>query len=434
MGRQRKPPRYWQSRLQDNRTAKQPPSCIRNGDNNGAAVQGEIGAGPITPVCLATEIERTDGSITSEVRRVSSEEIKQAQDIIARAVNADEVAQRKAIDDAILTLYPYCAKPGQREVLHSLIYLREDLILIAGTGFGKSMILQAVSVLLRKSMTIIILPLDQIGDEQSEYIRQIGGIPCFLNRDTISPNLLDKVHQGSFTHILISPELAISDSFRPVASSPSFKQCVSLVVVDEAHLVYHWGRDFRTAYSRLNLLRGWLGSQIPWFACSATLDLQTLESLRKGISFEENVKVQRSSIDRPELLFRIGWIPRGAGFKALQFLFTADEINEESLYKQLNQIPKTIIFFNTRKGAHTAADECLNWLCEIGSQHYTPHQVEQALKVFHRNTASVDKRLFWLNLRKRAFNLKSVLSLPPKLLAWVWTFQTFGEPPNGTSP
>lgn len=361
-------------------------------DGNFTIVQEDKDGATMAPVFLNTETERADGGIASEVRRVSSEQIKQAQNIILRSVKAGEVAQMMAIDIAIATLYPHKTKPGQREALQHLIYLRKDLILIAGTGFGKSMILQAVSVLLQKAVTIVILPLDQIGNEQSEYIRQIGGIPCFLNRDTINPKLLKGVQQRRFTHILISPELAISDNFRPVASNPSFKQFVSLVVVDEAHLVYHWGRAFRTAYSRLNLLRSWLGSQIPWFACSATLDPQTLESLRKGISFEADVKIQRTPIDRPELLFRIGWIPKRAGFKALHFLLTAEEKNVESVYQQLGKIPKTIIFFDSRKDAHTAAEECRNWLLEIRPQHFTPRQVMQALRVFHRNTPSTDKK------------------------------------------
>jgi superfamily II DNA helicase RecQ len=89
-----------------------------------------------------------------------------------------------AIDDAIATLYPHKPKHGQREALHYLIYLRKDLILIAGTGFGKSMVLQAVSLLLQRSITLVILPLNQIGNEQFEFIRQIGGIPCFVNGET----------------------------------------------------------------------------------------------------------------------------------------------------------------------------------------------------------------------------------------------------------
>jgi DEAD/DEAH box helicase len=198
---------------------------------------------------LDTEIVRADGATISEARRVSSEQIKRAQSIITQAVGKDTVIQMDAIDEAIASLYPYKPKPGQREALHHLIYSRKDLILIAGTGFGKSMILQAVSLLIQRSITLVILPLNQVGDEQCEFIRQIGGLPCFLNSETIGPKLLNEVQQGCFTHVLISPELAINDDFRPIASLPSFKQQVSLVVVDEAHLVYHWGRAFRTVYS-----------------------------------------------------------------------------------------------------------------------------------------------------------------------------------------
>ncbi|RJE22630.1 DEXDc [Aspergillus sclerotialis] len=207
------------------------------------------------------------------------------------------------------------------------------------------MILQAVSLLLQKSITIVLLPLAQIGNEQSEYIRQIGGIPCFLNRDTISPKFLKEVQQRGFTHILISPELAIRDDFRLVASSPSFKQQVSLVVVDEAHLVHHWGRAFRTAYPGSHAL------------LHNTLDPETLKSLKKGISFDPDVKVQQMSIDRPELLFQIGWVPKKAGFKALRFLFAADGKTTESVYQTLSEIPKTIIFFDSRKDAHTAGED-----------------------------------------------------------------------------
>jgi hypothetical protein len=52
------------------------------------------------------------------------------------------------------------------------------------------MILQALSVLVNKSITIIILPLDQIRKEQRQYIKEIRGRPYFLNKDNISKKLL----------------------------------------------------------------------------------------------------------------------------------------------------------------------------------------------------------------------------------------------------
>src|SRR5690242_17575188 len=102
------------------------------------------------------------------------------------------------------------------------------------------MILQAVSLLIHKSITVVVLPLDQIGLEQTEYITRIGGRPLFLNADTISMNVLTDIQNGKYTHVLISPELAISDKSHATAIHPVFKERLRLVVIDEAHLVSQW--------------------------------------------------------------------------------------------------------------------------------------------------------------------------------------------------
>ena len=157
--------------------------------------------------------------------------------IIAGAEGAEEVEQNRAIEEAIQLLYPYPPREGQRDALRQLIYKRKDLILIAKTLFGKSMILQAVSILTRKSTTVVVLPLNQIRQEQAKYITCISGRPCFLNADTISSKVLTNIQNGKYTHILISPELAIGDKFYATAINLVFKERLSLVVIDEAYLV-----------------------------------------------------------------------------------------------------------------------------------------------------------------------------------------------------
>jgi hypothetical protein len=62
-------------------------------------------------------------------------------------------------------------------------------------------------------MAIVIFPLDQIGHEQSEYIRQIGGILRFLTETQPAPNSLNEVQQGFSTHILISRALGLATVF-----------------------------------------------------------------------------------------------------------------------------------------------------------------------------------------------------------------------------
>jgi len=194
------------------------------------------------PVQLGIELTDDVGNTKVETRSVLANREAQAQRIIADATRAGKEEQNNAIDEAVQLLYPYAPREGQRNALQHLIYKREDLILIAKTSFGKSMILQAVSILIRKSITVVVLPLNQIGQEQAEYITRIGGTPCFLNADTISTEVLMDIRNGKYTHILISPELAVGDKFHATATNPAFKERLSLVVIDEAHLVSQWGR------------------------------------------------------------------------------------------------------------------------------------------------------------------------------------------------
>jgi superfamily II DNA helicase RecQ len=146
--------------------------------------QLNVHIGAAKPASTQVEVELVDGAV--ETQAVSSSKITHAQEIIAGARGADEQAQKTAVEEAIQHIYPYPPREGQRDALWQLIYQQKDLILIAKTSFGKSMILQAVSILLKKTMTVVILPLDRIGQEQAEYITNIGGRPCFLNADTIN--------------------------------------------------------------------------------------------------------------------------------------------------------------------------------------------------------------------------------------------------------
>ena len=317
--------------------------------------------------------------------------VKRAQQVIATVQTGSLDHQMQAINDAISILYPFSPRPAQQEALHHLIFRRKDLILIAKTSFGKSLILQAVSVLLRKSTSIIMLPLDQIGHEQAAYISRIGGKPCFLNRDTINDKLLKEVESGCFTHVLLSPEIAVGDDFQQIAATPEFKSRVSMVVVDEAHLVKQWGTKFRPAYAQLNVLRSLLGSAIPWFACSATLHRSTLNDLKQNISFQSNVKIQRTSIDRPEILVRLGWIPKRTKqqFTALRFLFCHPQPSESPLLSP-GDIPKTIVFLDSRTDTHKAYQACCDWLANAAPR-YNNRTIHDAVKVYHSNTAQFDK-------------------------------------------
>ncbi|OCK90892.1 uncharacterized protein K441DRAFT_731042, partial [Cenococcum geophilum 1.58] len=174
-------------------------------------------------------------------------------------------------------------------------------MLVAKTSFGKSMIMQALPCLVPNAVVIIVLPLNAIGSEQVKKIAKLPYVrPVHVWEKTISAELIEDIRTGSYTHILISPELLVSDKLHKVLIDPIFRSHVALVVVDEVHLLADWGETFRIAYTQLFKVRSVLVDK-PWFACTATLDPSTFRTVCKLAGFKPNIQVIKTPIDRPEL-------------------------------------------------------------------------------------------------------------------------------------
>ncbi|KAJ5545111.1 ATP-dependent DNA helicase [Penicillium sp. DV-2018c] len=303
--------------------------------------------------------------------------IIKAQEIIEEARDKGEEEQNAAIIEAIEGIYTFPPKDAQREALRQLVFLRNDLILIAKTHFGKSLIWQAVSLL-------------------AECISNLGGKPCILNADTMTDKLLEEVKAGKYTHVLLSPALELHDKFRLMAIQPKFRERLSLVAVDDAHLVARWGRNFRVDPGRLVQLRILAGHDVPWLACSATLDQATLETSWLSVW----AKYQRISVENFRPYFKEGEV-RSAGETA-----------------HLN-IPKTVVFFDTASEAYSALWKCRKWL-ELSDKHrYTPEQTKSFLRVFDQNTAQYDKELMIADFRRLASDSSVRVIFATEALEWV---------------
>jgi superfamily II DNA helicase RecQ len=109
------------------------------------------------------------------------------------------------------------AKDAQVACIRRLIYNGTDVILIAPMGFGKSLIMQAISILRKDTTSIISLPLNEIAKEQSQKVNQIGGRALLFNADIKDMDKEIKLAKdGHYTHIFISPQLASTSTFRDV--------------------------------------------------------------------------------------------------------------------------------------------------------------------------------------------------------------------------
>ena len=69
--------------------------------------------------------------------------------------------------------FGFTAKLEQVDLLWSLVFDREDRILVAKTGYGKSVVPQLLPLLTRSSIVIVLLPLNALCAEQLADIQRL---------------------------------------------------------------------------------------------------------------------------------------------------------------------------------------------------------------------------------------------------------------------
>jgi len=222
-------------------------------------------------------------------------------------------------------------EPHRQQVraLRRLVYGMGDTILVAKTGFGKSIIFHAYSVLTGR-ITIQLIPLSKLGEEQLESIRRYPGTkPCLITANTKfqDPVLLSDIQAGVYTHILLGPEQATAPEFRKILQDPSFQRQVGLVAIDECHVLSQW-KEFRSEYVMIHELRRSLLSETVFFGCSATLDAKAENAVKEFGGFQEEgtdvgqLEIIRTSVDRPDIFICVFPILKGkmSSYEQLYFL------------------------------------------------------------------------------------------------------------------
>jgi ATP-dependent DNA helicase RecQ len=164
------------------------------------------------------------------------------------------------------SLYGYQTfRPGQREIIDAVLAGR-DCIGLMPTGAGKSLTFQIPAKLLPGTV-LVLSPLISLMKDQVDSLDRLGFRAALFNStldDVERTAILRKLRRGELELLYIAPE-ALRHSLRGIFADSA----ISLVVVDEAHCISHWGHDFRPAYRQLHDLKSQLGD-IPVLALTAT--------------------------------------------------------------------------------------------------------------------------------------------------------------------
>ena len=153
----------------------------------------------------------------------------------------------------------------------------DNILLTAPTGAGKSLLFQLPAIYLGNEygmLTIVVSPLKALIVDQVEGLQELGYMRVAYASSDLSPEQKNEVYrqvrESEVDLFYLSPELLLSYDIKHFAG----ERRIGLVVVDEAHTVTTWGKEFRVDYwflgRYLQGLKKSLGYAFPLFALTAT--------------------------------------------------------------------------------------------------------------------------------------------------------------------
>lgn len=190
-------------------------------------------------------------------------------------------------------------RKGQQKVIESILQGR-DSVAIMPTGSGKSICYQIPAILF-EGVTVVISPLISLMKDQVDSLQEMEIPATYINSSLeyreIQARFL-KTRQGEYKLIYIAPERLQSPQFCQLLNTLD----ISLLAVDEAHCVSHWGHDFRPSYLSIATVVNGLSDRPVTAAFTATATPEVKSDIMDQLTLK-NPAVYVTGLDRENLNF-----------------------------------------------------------------------------------------------------------------------------------
>ncbi len=255
------------------------------------------------------------------------------------------------LDEVLRTRFQLPAfRPWQREAIDALLEGPRRVLVVAPTGGGKSLTYQLPAAVL-PGVTLVISPLIALMEDQVRALNA-RGIPAAFLASTLGPDerraRIRDAHEGRLKLLYCAPERLASEWFLEFLASCE----VSMVAIDEAHCISHWGHDFRPDYLRIGEVLARLKPERV-LACTATATPRVREEIRKRLNLDGAHEVLRG-FARPNLHLEAFSVdgPKEARTKVMKAL-------EQALGSARAPTGTAIVYCATRRGTEQMAADLI---------------------------------------------------------------------------
>jgi ATP-dependent DNA helicase RecQ len=189
-------------------------------------------------------------------------------------------------------------RDGQLPVVEAALR-GQSVLVVCPTGFGKTLCFQLPAVL-RPGVSVVVSPLKALMAEQVSALLRHKISSTFINSDLDSVEKrirYELLANKCFKLLYAAPERFFVQNKNELQMLQSLKP--SFLVIDEAHCVDQWGRDFRPEYGQLNEVRKVLGSP-PVLAFTATAGQEMQKRILASLGVND-AQVFVRGVDRPNI-------------------------------------------------------------------------------------------------------------------------------------
>lgn len=280
-------------------------------------------------------------------------------EILKRYWNSDKFRELKFYSNPDISLEKEVISQGEiiEEILQKVESSKQgkfykNLFITAPTGAGKSIFFQIPALYLAEKynyVTLVISPLKALMKDQIENLKSRGvDTACFLNSDLAfseKNRLIEEIKSGEKSIVYLSPELLQMNSN---ISDIIGDREIGMIVLDEAHTVSTWGKNFRIDYlligNYIKKIEQQKKYKFPILALTATAvyggECDTVGEIEKSLQ-AELFDYHIGEVRKDNIKFDIKHFDNQQG----SYRFLKNEKTKERIAEKIKEDKKTIFYF-----------------------------------------------------------------------------------------